>query len=103
MPIYQAILKYGHANFSLEIIEYTKPQNLIEREQYYLDNYDFEYNLLEKAGSSLGFKHTEKTIEYLKSFKHSVNNKEKMKEIWVERKYKKILSFFIEQNRNLRE
>ena len=59
MPIYKAILKHGHSNFIFEIIEYCEPDKVLEREQYYLDNFDFDYNILEKADSILGYKHTE--------------------------------------------
>ena len=44
MLIYKAILEYGHINFIFDIIEYCSPEELLDREQYYLDNYDFEYN-----------------------------------------------------------
>jgi group I intron endonuclease len=45
-----------------EILEYCDPQNVIEREQYYLDFLKPEYNILKIAGSSLGFKHTKETL-----------------------------------------
>lgn len=35
--IYSAILKYGHSNFRLDILEYCEPSRLLNREQYYLD------------------------------------------------------------------
>jgi group I intron endonuclease len=69
MPIYKSILKYGHSNFIFEIIEYCDPINVIEREQYYLDHFDFDYNILEKANSSLGFKHTKETLIKMKGRK----------------------------------
>ena len=59
--IYRSLLKYGHSNFSLEIMEYCEPSILIEREQYYFDILKPEYNICKKAGSSLGFKHSETT------------------------------------------
>ena len=59
--IYSALLKYNHSNFSLDIMEYCELNKLIEREQYYIDILKPEYNLCKIAGSSLGFKHTEKT------------------------------------------
>ncbi|KAF8584303.1 hypothetical protein K439DRAFT_1646964 [Ramaria rubella] len=80
MPIYKAILKYGHSNFNFEIIEYC-------REQYYLDNFDFEYNVLEKADSLFGYKHTDKTLSKMKGrknalgYKHRIETITKMKEI----------------------
>ena len=46
MPIYKAILKYGHSNFIFEIIEYCEPDVVLKREQYYLDNFYFSYNIL---------------------------------------------------------
>jgi len=37
-------------------------ENLINREQYYLDLLQPEYNVLKVAGSSLGFKHREESL-----------------------------------------
>jgi len=59
MNVCDALLKYGYSNFSLFIIEYCEPQNCLVREQYYLDTLLPEYNILQKAGSSLGYKHTD--------------------------------------------
>ncbi|QCB16382.1 hypothetical protein (mitochondrion) [Armillaria borealis] len=81
----------------------------MQREQYYLDLFDFDYNILEKANSSLGYKHTSETISKMKGRKnllgykhteetlaklrenqtnknHSVENKDKMRTVWAERK-----------------
>ena len=58
MAIYQAISKYGLNNISLEILEYCDKNITIEREQFYLDKYQPEYNLLKTAGSNFGFKHS---------------------------------------------
>jgi len=62
MLIHRAILKYGYSNFTLEILEYCDSPNTIEREQHYLDLLNPEYNILTKAGSSLGHKHSEETL-----------------------------------------
>lgn len=59
MVIYQALLKYGYSNFTLEILEYCEPSNVIAREQFYLDLLCPEYNLLKTAGSRLGYKCSE--------------------------------------------
>lgn len=59
--IYNALLKYGHSKFSLEILEYCKPNLLIKREQHYIDLIKPEYNILKIAGSKLGSKHSEAT------------------------------------------
>ena len=74
-PINQALLKYGHSNFSLEILEYCSKDNLLERENYYLDTLKPEYNILKYAYSMLGYKHTASSIEKLKSKKISVEHK----------------------------
>lgn len=52
--IHKALLKYGYAGFRLEILEYCYIEDLIEREQYYIDLLKPEYNMLKIAGSSLG-------------------------------------------------
>lgn len=60
----EALKKYGHSNFSLHILEYVERDNkdlLLKREQHYLDSLSPTDNILEKAGSSLGYQHTEDT------------------------------------------
>jgi group I intron endonuclease len=66
-PIDTALIKHGHANFTLEILEYSTKENLINREQYYLDLLNPEYNILKIAGSLLGYKHSEETLIKLKN------------------------------------
>lgn len=67
--IYRALLKYGYSNFSIDILEYCEINVLIEREQYYFDLLKPEYNILKKARSNLGFKHSEAT-----KYRMSINN-----------------------------
>lgn len=57
--IYRSIIKYGFSSFTLEILEYCSASLSISREQYYLDFLKPEYNILKKAGSSLGRKHSD--------------------------------------------
>jgi len=79
--INQALLKYGYSNFSLGILEYCSvPEKVIEREQFYLDLLYPEYNILQIAGSSLGYKHSEETIAKLKARKLSEEAKNKISE-----------------------
>jgi len=61
--IVKAIKKYGITNFIISILEYTNNSRLelIKREQYYIDNLNPEYNILRKAGNSLGYKHSLET------------------------------------------
>ena len=62
-----ALIKYGHTNFRLDILEYCSKDKLLEREQYYIDLINPEYNILKIAGSLLGYKHSNETIEKLKN------------------------------------
>jgi group I intron endonuclease len=59
--IYKSLIKNGYSNFKLEILEYCTLDVLIEKEQYYLDNFKPEYNILKIASSFRGFKHSELT------------------------------------------
>ena len=67
-PIDRALLKYGFSKFSLYILEYCTSENVIEREQYYLDLIKPEYNIVEKAGSTIGYKHTEDSLAKMRNF-----------------------------------
>lgn len=46
--MYRALLKYGHSNFSLNIIEYCESNALIAKEQYYIDLIKPKYNIKKK-------------------------------------------------------
>lgn len=59
--ISRALIKYGYSNFSITILEYCDQSNLLKREQFYFDKLNPQYNILKIAGSSLNFKHSEKT------------------------------------------
>jgi group I intron endonuclease len=67
MIIYKALLVHGFDNFTLDILEYCELSVLLEREQYYLDLLNPEYNILKTAGSRLGAKHTLEAIAKLKA------------------------------------
>lgn len=74
--ISNAIFKYGHYNFSLDIIEYCNKDIIIKREQYYIDLLKPEYNICKIAGSCIGYKHSEETKKLLsdisKGRKHKI-------------------------------
>lgn len=91
MTICNSLLKHGHSNFSLVILEYCDSKKTIEREQYYMDLLKPEYNLLKFAGSSLGFKHTEETLVKLRD--RIVNEDTPKGELYTQpvKKEKKIL------------
>jgi group I intron endonuclease len=64
--IYRSLIKNGYSKFRLEILEYCELHILIEREQYYLDILNPEYNILKiAAGSLTGFKHSEAAKELM--------------------------------------
>ncbi len=67
MIIYKVLLAHSLENFTLEILEYCEPSVLIEREQYYIDLLNPEYNILKIAGSRLGAKHTLEAIAKIKA------------------------------------
>lgn len=87
MPIYNAILKHGHENFIFEIIEYCLPEDTKKREQYYLGNFDFEYNVLANANSLAGYKHTAETLAKFKGrqnllgYKHTPETLKMLREV----------------------
>jgi group I intron endonuclease len=58
--------KYGKDSFEFEVIETIEidddiKKRLLDREQFWIDALNPEYNILPVAGSSLGFKHSEET------------------------------------------
>jgi len=65
--IYNALLKYGYSNFSLDTIEYCESNILISREQYYIDQLNPECNICKIAGSRLGTKHSKETKELIRA------------------------------------
>lgn len=75
-PIQDALVKYGHKNFTLEILEYCPEIKLLEREQFYLDLLIPDYNILKHAYSLFGFKHSQETIDKLKDKIISPEHKE---------------------------
>lgn len=53
-----AFKKYGESAFVFSVLERVEAENLLEHEQHYLDTWIPEYNILQTAGSPLGFRHT---------------------------------------------
>jgi group I intron endonuclease len=72
--IYSALLKHGHGNFSLDILEYCEVNVLIKREQHYLDLLKPKYNILKAANSRLGSKHTIETKTLMSIKLKGINN-----------------------------
>ena len=79
MRISLAILKHNLENFSLDILEYCLPKDVIKREQYYLDIYKPIYNTLKIAGSSSGYVHNETSLAKMRSRAVSEQTKDKIR------------------------
>lgn len=75
MLIYKALLKYGYSNFTLSILEYCSIEDLISREQFYLDSLIPQYNLLQTAGSTTGYKHSTKALKKIRESKIGNTNR----------------------------
>jgi group I intron endonuclease len=75
--ISRALINYGYNNFSVTILEYCDKSNLLVREQYYLDKFKPQYNILKIARSSLNTKHTEDTKTKISKSLKGVYVKEK--------------------------
>ena len=65
--ISRALIKYGYSGFNLEILEYCAKSDTIKREQFYMDLLKPEYNILQKAGSLLGYKHSTEALEKIRN------------------------------------
>lgn len=97
-----SLLKHGHHYFSLEILEYCEKNKATTREQYFLDLFNPEYNILSKAGSSLGHIHSEDTkakmslawteerkakhLDHLNRLNSSKSHEEYIKNLYLSRK-----------------
>lgn len=79
--ISRALMKYGHSSFSLTILEYCGKSELNDREQYYLDKLEPEYNLLKFASSLLGYIPTEEARAKISKALKGINRSELTKEL----------------------
>lgn len=77
--IYNALLKYGHSSFTLEVLEYCNESDLLERETYYIRLLNPSYNILKQGGSLLGFKHSQATLAKMRARKHNEVTRKKMR------------------------
>lgn len=69
-------------NFSLIILEITDTADVLTREQFFLNKFTPEYNILKEAGNSKGYKHSEKSKAQIKKErlgkKHTIDVRLKM-------------------------
>ena len=66
--------KYGENNFEFSILEKCEDVNLIEREQFYFEEINPEYNICKIAGSCLGIKFSDES-NLKKSLNHAYKGK----------------------------
>lgn len=88
--------KYGSGQFSFNILEVVDINDLIKKEQYYIDLYESVskgFNLNPKAGNTLGMKHTEeakrKMSEAATGRTPSIETRKKMSDALRKRKGEK--------------
>lgn len=77
--------KHGEENFVFEVLEFVEnKENLIEREQFYIDTLKPHYNICPKAGSHLGRRNSEEVKRKMslnsrsRGRTHSIEVREKM-------------------------
>lgn len=66
LVIVRAINKYGIDNFTLVVLEFTNPEQVVASEQIWIDSYNPEYNVSPTASSTLGLLHTELSKQNIK-------------------------------------
>lgn len=75
--------KYGKNNFKFEIIEECDKDNILQREQYWIDTVKPEYNICKIAGNTSGRKLSEETKKKIAltkiGLKHTEQSKIKMR------------------------
>ncbi len=76
--------KYGESNISIVVLEYVESyEDLLLREQYYIDTLSPKYNGAAIAGSTLGCKHSEETKQKMSKAqtgkKRTIETKEKLR------------------------
>jgi len=70
-----AINRYTLNDFVFILFEYCEPKDLISREQFYINSLSPEFNILQIAGSSLGYKHSEESLAKFSGENHPLFGK----------------------------
>jgi len=73
--IYRALLKNGHSNFSITILEYCSPDKCLIREKHYLDIFNPDYNIAKNPTAPFfGRTHSDETKTILSDVNTGENN-----------------------------
>jgi len=73
--IYRALLKNGHSNFSLTILEYCEVSDLLIREKHYWDIFQPEYNIAKDPTAPMsGRTHSDKSKTIMSDAKKGEKN-----------------------------
>lgn len=86
-----AVKKHGIHNFSWEILEFTDRETTRARETYYIQLLKPEYNVLQLAESSLGFRHSTREkmkLKYSQERRDFIGNLNKNKHLSLETRQK---------------
>jgi group I intron endonuclease len=79
-----AWILYGQDNFDFVVLEYC--DDILPKEQIYLDTFSPEYNTNKTAGNMLGFRFSEESRKKASiihtGFRHTEESKRKMSEYW---------------------
>lgn len=81
--------KHGESAFEFSVIEVCNRDDLLQREQYYLDTLKPKYNVLRIAGSAKGYKHSKETIEKMMGREVSAETRAKLSKRAKERDFGK--------------
>ena len=94
LPIIRAMEKHGRDNFSLIILEYTKKENLIRSEQYWIDFITPSYNILTTAGNWSNHHHSEYAKIKISNFRTGKSHSEETKKLMSLTRREKNNSFY---------
>jgi hypothetical protein len=88
--ICKALIKHGAKNFTFSILEYCSKGKVVEREQFFLDTLRPEYNILEKAGNSAGFRHSAESKEKISLARQNYISKSRFNLAAIGSRYKPV-------------
>lgn len=84
--------KFGNGSFVFGIVEYCSKESLLEREQYYYELWNPQYNVWKQVYNAKDREFTQEQLEYFKSYPHGPKDMKKhsdsLKQAWIGRKSK---------------